>query len=181
MEYKKKKSLIKKIDIIAITLKERKRKFEEDKNNFSINKAMWNAKLKNWVYPFAQKGFIQPTVRVIFTDLKEERCDMVDFKSAAKFVSIFLEILYRGDFDVEENRRSDKFRVLGADKPKHAVEVRQALFSFVIDVRTSLKRRLPRFILISTAKQIYVEFCDIKRQGGEVPNQLKFTYRWLNE
>ena len=68
---------------------------------------MWNAKLKTWVYPFAQKGFIQPTVRVIFTDLKEERCDMVDFKSAAKFVSVCLEKLYRGDFYVEDQINSE--------------------------------------------------------------------------
>ena len=66
---------------------------------------------------------------------------MADFKSAAKFVSRCLEKLDRGEFYAEENQRSDKFRVLGAGKPKHAIEVKQALFSFFIDVRTSLKRR----------------------------------------
>ena len=183
MEYKKSKKKFSLQDQykIATTLQERKRKFEEDKNNPSINKAVWNAKRKKWVYPFTQKGYIQPTVREIFTDLKEEKCDTVDFKSATKFVSRCLQKLDNGDFDAEENRRSDKYRLLGAGKPRHAVEVRQALFSFFIDVRTSLKGRLPRSILISKAKQIYEEYCDIKRQGGEEPDQLQFTNRWLNE
>ena len=120
-------------------------------------------------------------MREVFTDLNDKRCDTADFKSATKFVSRCLEKLVRDEFDAEENRRSGKFRVLGAGKPRYAVEVRQALFSFFIDVRTSLKERSPRSILTSKAKQIYSEYCYIKRQGGEVADQLKFTNRWLNE
>ena len=76
-------------------------------------------------------------MREIFTDLKEEIRHTADFKLATEFVSRCLKKLDRGEFDAEKNRRSDKFRELGAGKPKHAVEVRQALFSFFIDVRTS--------------------------------------------
>ena len=91
---------------------------------------MWNAKRKKWVYPFTQNRFIQKTVREIFTDLKEERCDTTDFKLVTKFVSRCLEKLDRGEFDAEEDGRSDKYRVLGTGKPKYAVEVRPALFNF---------------------------------------------------
>ena len=97
---------------------------------------MWNAKEKKWFYPFTQKGFIQTTVREIFTDLKEERCYTADFKSATRFVSRCLEKLDRGEFHDDQNRRSDKFKVFWVAKPKHAAEVRQVLFSFYIDVRT---------------------------------------------
>ena len=166
---------------IAITLKKRKRKSEANKSNPLINKAVWNAKRKKRVYPSTQNRFIQPAVPEILTDVKEETCDTTDFKSASKFVSRCLEKLDRGEFDAEENGRSDKYRVLGAGKPKYAVEVRQALFSFFIDVRTSQKGRLPQSILISEPKQIYNEYCDIKRQSGEMPDQLKFTNQWLNE
>ena len=65
---------------------------------------MWNAKRKKWVYPFAQKGFIQTTARQTFTDLKEEICDTKDFKSGSKFVSRCLERLDRGEFDAEEKQ-----------------------------------------------------------------------------
>ena len=131
---------------------------------------MWNAKRKKWVYPFTQNRFIQKTVREIFTDLKEERCDTTDFKLVTKFVSRCLEKLDRGEFDAEEKWRSDKFTVLGAGKPKHEVEVRQAPFCFFVGVRTSLKERLPRSIQISKPKQIDNEYCHNKRQGGEVPD-----------
>ena len=125
---------------------------------------------KKRVYPFTQNRFIQPTVPEILTDLKEETCDTTDFKSATKFVSRCLEKLDRGEFDAEEKWRSDKFTVLGAGKPKHEVEVRQAPFCFFVGVRTSLKERLPRSIQISKPKQIDNEYCDNKRQGGEVPD-----------
>ena len=91
-------------------------------------------------------------------------------KSATNFVSRCLEKLDRGEFDAEEKWRSDKFTVLGAGKPKHEVEVRQAPFCFFVGVRTSLKERLPRSIQISKPKQIDNEYCDNKRQGGEVPD-----------
>ena len=164
-----------------MTLKERKGKVEEDKNKRSLNKAVWNAKQKKWVYPFTRKGFIQPTVREIFTDLREERCDTADFKSATKFVSRCLEKLDRDKLDAVENRRSGKCRVLGAGKPNDAVKVKQALFSFFIDVHTSLKGHLPRYILISKVKHIYNEYCDIESQDDEVPGQLKFTNQWFNK
>ena len=70
-------------------------------------------------------------MREIFTDLKEERCDRTDFKSATKFVLRCLEKLDRGEFDTEENRRSDNSRAVGGGKPKHAVEVRQALCCYL--------------------------------------------------
>ena len=52
---------------------------------------------------------------------------------------------------------------------------------FFGDVHTSLKGRSTRSIVTSNAKQIYNEYCYVKRQGGEVPDQLKFTNQWLNE
>ena len=64
-----------------------------------IKKAVWNAERRKWVYPFTQKGFIQPRVREIFFDLKEERCDTADFTSATKFLSRCLKKLDRGEFD----------------------------------------------------------------------------------
>ena len=37
---------------IKIILKERKGKFEEDKNNPSFKKVVWNRKQRKWAYPF---------------------------------------------------------------------------------------------------------------------------------
>ena len=70
-----------------------KRKYEE-KKNLEINKTIWNEK-KKWVHSFTQTRYIQPTVREVFIDLKDEKSDTNDFKSAAKCVSCCLEKLKR--------------------------------------------------------------------------------------
>ena len=105
MEYKrnKKKFNLKQQYENALTLQERKRKFQTDKKNSSINKAVWNSKRKKWVHPFTQKGCIQPTVQEVVIDLKDKNCETKEFKSATKFVSRCLEKLNKGDFDIEEN------------------------------------------------------------------------------
>ena len=112
--------------------------------------------------------------------MKDEQCDSADFKSATKFVARCLDKLEKGLFDIEENHCSNKFRVLGAGPTRRAIEVRHALFDYFIDVRSSLKGRLPGSVLVAKAKQIYDEYCEVKRQGGETPQELKFTNRWLN-
>ena len=103
MEYKKNKKnfTLALQHEIGLKVRERKRKFEEDKKNPSINKPIWNAKRKKWVHPFTQKGYIQPTVREIFNDLKDEQCDSADFESATKFVVRFLDKLEKGLFDIK--------------------------------------------------------------------------------
>ena len=99
MEYKKSKRRFSLYDQkrIALAVQERKRKCEEDKKIPKINKAIWNEKRKKWVHPFTQTRYIQPTVRKVFIDLKDEKSDTNDFKSATKFVSSCLEKLQRGE------------------------------------------------------------------------------------
>ena len=76
---------------IGVKVNERKRKYEEDKKNPAINKAVCNARQRKWVHPFTQRGYIQPTVTGVFKDLTDELCDSKYFKSATKFVSCCLE------------------------------------------------------------------------------------------
>ena len=44
---------------ISLIVLERKRKYEEEKKNPRINKAIWDEKKKKWVYPSAQTGYIR--------------------------------------------------------------------------------------------------------------------------
>ena len=59
-----------------------KRKYEEEKKNPEINKTIWNSKRKTWVHPFTQTGYIQPTVKEVFNDLKGEQSDYNNLKRA---------------------------------------------------------------------------------------------------
>ena len=177
MEYKKSKNKFSLFDQkrIALAVQERKRKYEEDKKNPEINKVIWNEKRKKWVHPFTQTGYIQPTVRKVFIDLKDEKSDTNGFKRATKFVSRCLEKLQRGEFALEENCGKNKYRLMGAGPKKQALEVRYALFDYFVDIRSSLKGCLPQLILLSKAKQLHEEYCELKRHAGEEPKELKIT------
>ena len=166
-------------------MSERKRKFDADKQNPAVNKSVWNDERKKWTNPLTQTGYLQPTVREIFPDLSGERCDATDFKSATKFVTRCLEKFERGDFDAEENNTSKKFRLPGAGPPVRALEVRDALFDYFIDIRGSLKGRLPLFMLHAKAIELYEKYCELKQQMGETPEKLTINdsrvKRWAND
>ena len=157
----------------------KKAKFEEDKRNPEVNKGKYNNKGK-WVYPFSQKGYVQPSVREIFPNLKDSTTDNKDFISATKFVKRCLDKLEAGTFDIEGNTSASHYRIKGAGPPVRALEVRQSLFDYFVDVRCSLKGRLPRKLLIAKAHEIYETYWDLKRKAGETPDVLKFTDCWLS-
>ena len=111
----------------------------------------------------------------MFIDLRNEKCDNVQFKSATKFVVRCLQKLETGEFDIEGNCSSKKFRIMGAGPPKKALEVRSALFDYFIDIRSVLKGRLPRMILLSKAEEIYASYKELKEQAGETPDDLQIS------
>ena len=181
MEYnaKKRKFTLAEQEKIGNELKAKKAKCEADKNDPSINKSVWSENKKKRVHPFTQTGYINPFVREFFVDWKNEKSDFMEFKSAAKFVTRCLDKIERGDFSIEGNNSKTKFRLLGAGLPKRAIAVRLALFDYFIDVRSSLKGRLPRFILMTKAQELYRAYCDLKKKAGENPDELKLSDRWL--
>lgn len=165
---------------IGIILRAKKAKFEEDKRNPQINKAKYNEKTKRWVHPFTQKGYIQPSVREIFPNLKDVKCDDKVFISATKFVKRCLEKLEKGTFEIEGNDSKTNYRIKGAGPPTRAIEVRKCLFDYFIDVRCCLKGRLPRKLLIAKVYEIYQLYCELKEKAGETPDVLKFTDCWVS-
>ena len=64
---------------------------------------------------------------------------------------------------------------MDAGPKKRAREVRYALCDYFVDIRSSLKGCLPQLILLSKAKQLYEESCELKRHAGDKPEKLKIT------
>ena len=46
---------------------------------------VWSENKRKWMNPFTQTGYINSFVREYFVDLKNEKLDSKEFKSAAKF------------------------------------------------------------------------------------------------
>ena len=63
---------------------------------------------------------------------------------------------------------------------KKALEVQHALFDYFIDIRYSLKGRLPQYILLSKAKQFYKEYCVLKVESGAEPGKFR-NYKFERE
>ena len=163
MEYKKnekKLSLTFKKEI-ALKAVSNERKLEESKPT-----DVWNAKKRKWAKPSSQIGCKTLTVREIFVDMKDEIGTSSDYKSCINFVGRCEELLTAGQFDIERNDLSNKFRVAGAGTPKKAIDLRNDLFQYYIDIRSSLKAKLPKNILLAKARSLYTEYCKLQREQG---------------
>ena len=141
MEYKKNKkkfSLAFKKEV-ALKAVSNKRKLEESKPA-----DVWNAKKRKWTKPSSQIGYKALTVCEIFVDVKDEVSTSSDYKSCIKFVGGSEELFTTKKFDIEGNEVSNKFRVAGAGAPKKAIDLRNELSQYFIDIRSSLEARLPK-------------------------------------
>ena len=92
MEYRKKKRkfTLNEQKIIDEQLRAKKAKYEADKKDPKINKAVWNEKKRRWVHPFTPTGYIKPFVCSYFADMKTENSYSKEFRSATKFVKSIL-------------------------------------------------------------------------------------------
>ena len=84
-------------------------------------------------------------------------------------------------FDIEGNDVSNKFIVVGTAAPKKAIDLRNELFEYFIDFRSSLKARLPKNIFLAKAMSLYIEYCKLQRKQGQEPPKLKFSNCWLKD
>ena len=75
-------------------------------------------------------------------------------------------MLTTGQFDIEGNDLSNKFGVAVADAPKKAIDLRNKLFQYFINIRFSLKARWPKNIFLAKARFLYTEHCKMRREQG---------------
>ena len=101
-------------------------------------------------------------------------------KSCVQFVRRCEELLVTGKFGIEGNAVGNKFRVVEAGAPRKCSSVRKEFIDFFIDIRSSLKARLPKKIFLAKAESLYRDYCEWKREGVE-PEKLSFSNRWLKD
>ena len=89
MEYKKnkKKFTLQQKEKMGTEAFNRKRQFEEDKCDPTKNKSYYNEKRKKWVSPMDNQGFIGPTVRTVFSDMKDVTESSKDVKTVVNLCS----------------------------------------------------------------------------------------------
>lgn len=140
----------------------------------------WCDKKRKWVRPSTQIGYKAMTVRELFVDMAEEHSNTQAFKNACKLVCRSVNLLKAGAFQKEGNTGNNRFRVEGGGARQRAPEVRYALFEYYVDVRDSLKGRLPKKIFLAKARSLYKKWKeDRTKDGEEVGAPLSFTRNWL--
>ena len=103
-----------------------------------------------------------------------------EFKSAKSFVSRCLTKFENGQFNIEGNDGAKRYRLLGAGPPRKAVELRESLFDFFIDIRYSLKGRLSVYLLKLKAEELYATYRQLKQEAGEVPEDIVICKQWIS-
>ena len=115
-------------------------------------------------------------VRSFYSNLSEAKSDSQEIKNTCKLAKSCYEKLEKGDF--EDGVALKKFRTTGGGRKSQAPEVREALFQWFIDVRTSLKARLPKSLFLLKAKKFYDDWL---QQHLDTPEEqkLQFSNQWV--
>ena len=122
-----------------------KEKEAEDNNH-------WNTKRKKWVT--SQKTFKSRAVREFFHSLRNAKVDDADFKEALLLANRCHDKYVRLAGSLEENI-NQKFRESGGGRKPASPEVRQVAFEWLVDIKGSLKKRLPRKLFQLKCKELY--------------------------
>ena len=153
-----------------------KRKEEYD-TEVALNKGKtrYDLKRKKHVLITPSGGFLAKAVREFYSELAHTRSDDPQFTKALKLASrCFNEIDQLRD---PSACAPAKKRAVGGGRKSKAPEVRNALFSWFVDVRESLKGRLPRRMFKLKANQMYEEW--LLENPTPESEKLKFGDQWI--
>ena len=125
-----------------------------------------------------KQGFLATAVREFYSDLTDAKHNDSNLLSAVKLAKRCHDKLLSGGFDNEEPSKK-KFRQEGGGRKCKAPEVRQAMFEWFVNVRGTLKGRLPIKMFRSKCLTVYEEW--LKQQPELIPEneQLKFGKNWI--
>ena len=160
---------------LALKVKECKEEYIAELESMR-GKTHWDPKRKRHVQDTPKQGYLTKAVRSFYVNLKDALSDSQEMKNACKVAKRCYEKLENGDFEDGVSRK--KFRSLGGGRKARAVEVREELFQWFIDVRTSLNARLPKSLFLLQAKKLYEDWL---QQHPDTPEEekLQFSNQWI--
>ena len=147
---------------------------EVEKNKVKIN---YNDKLKKHTKKLPREGYLAKAVREFFPDLKNLKHNDPSLERALKLGKRCYESL--NNDDITEPPTKVRFCQPGGGRKKSIPNVREAMYDWFIDIRSSLKARLPKAMFKSQCKLLYDEW--LSQQETEVPEEKKivFSNKWI--
>lgn len=155
-------------------------KYREEADN-AERKVHYDERRKKWIRT-KQEGFISKAVREYFDDLRLKPATDPLFRKAVELSARCLKNYDENEYDdnappIKKSRST--FRAKGGGRKTQAVDFREELFNWFMDIRYVLKARLPKQIFLIEAKKLYQKW--LEKQPEEVPvdNQIKFSNTWI--
>ena len=168
---KDKYSLAEKDDVgkLCVRYKEEfDKKTDENKNTVNLNE-----RRKNTHQKLPREGYVDPVVREYYSDLEVLKNDDSIIKKAVKRGKRYYDQQMKNQFEIKEPPTKSKFRDPGGGRKVTVPENREALYDYFIDVRGSLKARLPRSLFKAQTSFFYDNWWS---QQSEVKKQPSVTF-----
>ena len=144
---------------------------------------IWDSKRKRHIRRQPKEGYKSRAVRAFFPSLKDTPATHPKFKQAVSLANRCFESRKRGrdlddDFHESPSKNMKKaFREQGGGRKPIAPEVRQAVFEWFIDIRGSLKGRLPKKIFKLKCEELFQKWVDSRKEP--TTQKLEFSDHWI--
>ena len=180
-------SLKQKEEIGKLALKYKQEYEEKIKEQKSLPK-VWDSRRKKMISRVSTQtggGFLAKAAREVFPELKEVKHDHPELQNAVKLAKRALEILEKktteDDDDSQPSSSKKRCREEGGGRKKKVPGVRLALFDWFIDVRGSLKGRLPIKLFRAKAIALHEEWLKTQDEQTKEKSDITFSRHWIRD
>ena len=154
---------------------------EFDAKAAELSKVINYNKMKKHTKPIPREGYIARAVRDFYPDLRNVEHDDPNLQAVVKLGKRCHEQLLNSESTCEINvgPSKSKYRKPGAGRRTTIPDVREALFDWFIDIRSTLKARLPRKMFKTQCQVFYDKW--LAQQPEEIPveKRIVFSNRWI--
>ena len=144
------------------------------------DKVNYDRRLRQHTKILPRDGFIAKAVREFYHDLKEVKADDRKLVNALKLGKRCLAPVDQPESELSAPLTKGKYRQPGGGRKVAVPEVRKALYDWFIDMRGTLKARLPKSMFKAQAILLYNQWLAQQPEAPNADERIVFSNRWMN-
>ena len=129
-------------------------------------------------------SYIAASGREYYPDLANMKNSDPNFRKACRMATRCYQNKIKNDDDVAVDSSKKKFRVSGGGRKVRVPDVREAMFEWFVDGRTSLKARLPRKLFKMKCEEVYKAWLSDQTEEMRADHKkdpMMFSNKWIND
>ena len=171
---------------LAEVVEKYKSLYDEEVAEKAKLKKQWDPKRKLFVQPTVQWGYLTRSVKEVFPYLQPLSSNDDRVLKAVAVARRAYESRKRkldaGDMEMSGSAgTSKKFRSAGGGRKAKAQEVREAAFEWFVDIRGTLKGRLPVAVFKAKCMELYQRYLDSQVEEIKEEERLQFSNHWVQD